>query len=282
MGGALGYHQAGAAGGPAARVDGQAIANTELDAELRERFGNEVLQDLVNRSLILQEARRQKIEITKPEVDARLQKMLEDPQVKSMLTAGKVTEVDLRRNLTTLMPLDRLAEKRIGADDEKQYLLEHREELETVRVSHIVVGSDIEANAVVNRLKKPGADFAKLAGDCSLDPQTRDKGGDLGELHRSQMEPAVAEVLFRLPVESDSPIIKTEMGYHIFRVTGHKLEYADLQPAIHEILVDSKRGEVMEELRKKAKIEVFKPYKLPEAPIDASPSASPTPAVDPN
>jgi foldase protein PrsA len=209
--------------------------------------------------------------------------MLEEPQVKTMLASGKVSESDLRRNLTTLMPLDKLAEKRITSDDEKQYLLAHREELETIRVSHIVLGSEIEAKAVVNRLKKPGADFAKLAGDCSLDPQSKDKGGDLGELHRSDMEPSVSEVLFRTPVDSYSPIIRTQMGYHVFLVTGHKFEYKDLQPAVHAILVDGKRGEVLEELRKKASIEVSPPFKMPVEPAEgASPGPSSSPVVDQN
>lgn len=272
FGAAGGYRIAGVPAGVAARVNGEAITNSELSSELRVRFGNEVLQDLVNRDLILQAARQEKIEITPAETDARIEKMKEDPQVQSLVSAGKVTDVDLRRNLVTLMPLDKLAEKRITSEDEKQYLLEHREELETIRVSHIVVSSAIEANAVLHRLQKPRADFAKLAGDCSLDPQTRNKGGDLGELHRSQMEPKVAEILFALKPGELSPIVQTQMGFHVFKLEAHHFEYATLQPAIHAILVDAKRGEVLEELRAKAHLEVSKPYHLAEIPSTDSPS----------
>src|SRR5574343_349405 len=59
---------------------------------------------------------------------------------------------------------------------------------------HILVKTDTEAKAIIAELKK-GTDFAKLAKDKSLDPGSKDKGGDLGWFSPAGMVKPFADAL---------------------------------------------------------------------------------------
>ena len=70
-----------------------------------------------------------------------------------------------------------------------------------------------QANQVYSLLES-GNDFAALAAD--YDPQTL---GDLGWFPRGYLtQPALEEAAFSLPPGSYSPVIETELGFHILQV----------------------------------------------------------------
>jgi len=53
-----------------------------------------------------------------------------------------------------------------------------------------VVASEKEANDFLAAIKA-GADFSKLAAQVSLDPNTKDKGGDLGLHYPRMLQPDI-------------------------------------------------------------------------------------------
>jgi peptidyl-prolyl cis-trans isomerase D len=64
-----------------------------------------------------------------------------------------------------------------------------------------------------------GADFAEQARNYSVDPATKDRGGDLGWFARGDMTPAFEQAAFALePGEISEPVL-TPFGYHIIQVT---------------------------------------------------------------
>jgi parvulin-like peptidyl-prolyl isomerase len=91
-------------------------------------------------------------------------------------------------------------------------------EAEQVRASHILVGDEAQARDLLAQLQG-GADFSDLARQHSLDPSTKDKGGDLGFFPRSTLVvPEVENVAFALSVGQISDVIHSPMGYHIVQV----------------------------------------------------------------
>ena len=91
-------------------------------------------------------------------------------------------------------------------------------EAEQVRASHILVNDEAQARDLLAQLQG-GADFADLAREHSLDPSTKDKGGDLGFFPRSTLVvPEVENVAFALSVGQISDVIHSPMGYHIVQV----------------------------------------------------------------
>jgi parvulin-like peptidyl-prolyl isomerase len=257
----------------AARVNGEAILAKELQSELAKRFGSDVLRDIVHQRLILQEATRQKIKVDPSVIEKRLKEMKAQPQVQAMLKSGQVEEADLRRNLSTLVPLDQLVATQIGADEEAEYLREHAGDLETVTVQHILVKDKQAAEEL--REEARTCDFAALARQHSLDERTKQQGGKLGELHRSELEPDVADALFQVPEGQVSEPFEGQDGFHLFKVVKRRTSLEDLRPQIREMLVAARRGEYLEELRSSAKIETFPPYRLPLNATPAPDAAQP-------
>ncbi len=79
--------------------------------------------------------------------------------------------------------------------------------------------SAIEKNAdeALSRINS-GEDFAAVAKEVSEDDLTLDKGGDLGELFRGDLEAAVDDVVFSLVESGVSSLIKTSRGFQIIKV----------------------------------------------------------------
>jgi peptidyl-prolyl cis-trans isomerase C len=84
-----------------------------------------------------------------------------------------------------------------------------------IHCAHILVKTEKEANAVLERLKK-GKKFSAIAKDVSLCPSKK-RGGDLGTFGRGQMVKEFEKAAFDLQKGQISPIIKTKFGYHIIR-----------------------------------------------------------------
>jgi hypothetical protein len=87
-----------------------------------------------------------------------------------------------------------------------------------IRASHILVGTEAEANQVLQELKK-GASFEELAAKYSKDESSAIKGGDLGEFQRGDFLPEFENAVFRLKPAEVSGIVKTGLGYHIIKRT---------------------------------------------------------------
>ena len=63
-----------------------------------------------------------------------------------------------------------------------------------------------------------GAAFADVAADVSEDQGTREQGGDLGFIARSEVSLAIAEAAFTIEVGEISEVIKSERGFHVVTI----------------------------------------------------------------
>ncbi len=84
-----------------------------------------------------------------------------------------------------------------------------------VHCAHILVKTEKEVNAVLERLKK-GENFSAIAKDVSLCPSKK-RGGDLGTFGRGQMVKEFENAAFVLEKGQISGIVKTQFGYHIIK-----------------------------------------------------------------
>lgn len=89
-----------------------------------------------------------------------------------------------------------------------------------VRASHILVGSEQEANNLLSQINS-GTSFESLAQQHSQCPSGK-KGGDLGFFGKGQMVPAFETTAFSMQPGQVSQPIKTQFGYHIIKVTGQR------------------------------------------------------------
>ncbi|MBI2688603.1 MAG: peptidyl-prolyl cis-trans isomerase [Acidobacteria bacterium] len=99
---------------------------------------------------------------------------------------------------------------------------------ERVRVRHILLKTteksaddvkkiEAKANDLLKQVKG-GADFAKLAGENSEDPGSKDKGGEYGWMVKGQTVANFETAAFSLKKGEISNLVKTEYGFHIIQV----------------------------------------------------------------
>jgi peptidyl-prolyl cis-trans isomerase C len=84
-----------------------------------------------------------------------------------------------------------------------------------VHCAHILVKTESEAKAVLERLKK-GEKFGAIAQAISLCPSKK-RGGDLGKFTRGQMVKEFANAAFTLNKGEVSAVVKTKFGCHIIK-----------------------------------------------------------------
>ncbi|RPJ43060.1 MAG: hypothetical protein EHM19_09405 [Candidatus Latescibacterota bacterium] len=89
----------------------------------------------------------------------------------------------------------------------------------SVKAAHIQVGTLAEAEEIAKRLRA-GEDFAALAAQHSVDKRTSSSGGEIGEIRRGQVDPAIDRVIFSLQPGEISEPVKGSLGYHILKVAA--------------------------------------------------------------
>lgn len=84
-----------------------------------------------------------------------------------------------------------------------------------VHCAHILVKSESEAKAVLERLKK-GEKFGAVAQQVSLCPSGK-KGGDLGTFTRGKMVKEFENSAFALGKGETAAVVKTKFGCHVIK-----------------------------------------------------------------
>lgn len=168
-----------------------------------------------------------------------------------------------RRAIETL--LDREVAEASDAEIAAFYR-EHAQEFvrpERVRLRQILVEDRATANRVAAELAA-GSDFAASARGVSRDPSAS-LGGFQGELAKSDLPKAFAEVIFALKPGETSGVIQAEYGFHIFRVDARlPAETMSLDAASEEIRnrlrgarADRRLAELVAEARGRYNVEVY-------------------------
>ncbi|WP_237153236.1 peptidylprolyl isomerase [Oryzibacter oryziterrae] len=151
---------------------------------------------------------------------------------------------------------------------------------EEVHARHILVKTEEEANQIIKDLAA-GKDFAALAKEKSLDPGSKDNGGDLGFFAKGQMVPEFETEAFSLqPGQTSAKPVKTQFGYHVLKVEEKRTQpvpkLEDVREQVVQVLQREKAQEILTKLKGEAKIENLLPPPAPAA--TPAPGAEPAPA----
>lgn len=93
-----------------------------------------------------------------------------------------------------------------------------------------------------------GGDFALIAKRESMDPGSKDQGGDLGWRRRNEFVQEFENMMLAMPVGQVSPVFETTFGYHILRVDRaqageYKVRHILLRPPIDSADVQRARAQ---------------------------------------
>ncbi|RBW68303.1 peptidylprolyl isomerase [Bacillus taeanensis] len=235
------------------------ITKEEFYNELKTQAGDKVLRQMIDIMLLEKEYK-----VTDKEIDAKVKDYEKQFGGKDGLKqALKQQGINDEKVFNNLVKRELLAEK-AATDGVKVSEEEIKKEFEDkykveIKASHILVKDEKTAKEVKENLDK-GGDFSKLASEYSIDPGSKDKGGDLGYFIKGNMVPEFDNVAFSLDVNKVSDLVKTKYGYHIIKVTDKKTnKFEDSKDRIEKELKFKKAkpmNEVISNLQKEADINI--------------------------
>lgn len=240
---------ASAAGSTFVTVNGVAISQSLADAFIAEQTAkgaqdtpelkNAVREELIRRELLVQEAKKTGLD-KKPEVaaqaDAARAAIYIRAYIQDFLKKNPVSEAQLRAGYEKI-------KSQMGTTEYK--------------ARHILVKTEEEAKAIIENLGK-GAKFEELATQ-SIDPGSKDKGGDLGWASAGNFVKPFSEAMTALAKgkHTETPV-KSEFGYHVIELEDTRPlnvpAFEELKPRLLQQAQGEQVNKMVEELRGKAKV----------------------------
>lgn len=212
-------------------VNGKPITQTEFDhewadlpdatkARYEKEGGRQVfLKELVDHEMLLQEARRQGLDLDDAIRD-RVRRYKEKLLIDELLKDRMKTTVELTK------------------DELDRYYEQHASELLTplkVRVAQMLLPNYPAAKDLETQVNR-GGDFGKFAQRYSIDYKTKAKGGDLGPYRKGLVIPEVDDAIRTLKPGMISAPIKAESGYYLVMITALEPEIIQADLAKRERL----------------------------------------------
>ena len=290
----------------AATVNGSPILKSEYDAEVtrldrqiamtgrtlddKEMSGmkQKILDNLVGRELLKQEADKKAIKSDAAEVDAQMENLKKrfgtEEEYQGTLKKMNLTEESLKKQFSSEIVLRKLLEQEVASkivlepNEAKEFYDSNPEVFkapEMIRASHILV--KVEQNATpeekakalekmkgIQKKIQDGADFAQVAKEVS-DCPSKENGGDLDFFQKGQMVGPFETAAFSLKPGQVSDIVETEFGYHLIKLTDKKgpgvMTFEEMQPRIEQHGKSEKMTQqvtqYVDKLKSKAKIEIL-------------------------
>jgi peptidyl-prolyl cis-trans isomerase SurA len=212
---------------------------------------HQILEQMIEDRLVLNEAKRETIEVTKSEIDNEVETSIRElisrfpsqTDFEKALAQEGLTERTLRdryrdetKNRLTVQKL--LAKKGltniyISPSETKRFYQEKKDSIAlvpgNVSLAHILFRIIPSPEAEQNGQKRSleiydillrGGDFEEVARSFSEDKNTASRGGYLGELQRGTLFEPIDSLLFLMKPGDVSPPLRSPMGYQIFQVLG--------------------------------------------------------------
>ncbi len=235
----------------AAVVGSATISQADWINQLKQKYGQQVLDDMIVREVVFQEAKRLGLTIEPKRIDDEIAKIREsyhpEQNFQAALKEQAGTDLEaLRQEITYQLLLQELATKDVAISEEDmltQYN-NHKDRYAKPMQAHvwqIVVSSQTEAKQVLRELKA-GANFSTLAKERSIDNLTAANGGDLGWVSSTDRDlpDHVKETIASISPGEDSNPIPVDGQYVIIRV----LERQDAEQLPYDAVKDQIRREL--------------------------------------
>ena len=257
-----------------AEVNGDKISRSSLAAECLQLYGENELQELINKTLIRLECERQKITITAEEINAEVLRMA---QTFKLTSEQWLQILEQERNISPeqyqqdtvwkILALGKLAGQRLTINETELKKAYDAEFGPAVQVRQIILPSKNEAEIVFAELKEhPDPEtFASVAKNRSIDPASQPYGGMLHPIRRGVINnPNIEKVLFAMKPGEMSPIFEFSGYFAIYRCEAHlpphEVDFNAVEEQLRMKIRDTKlrqvADEVFLELQNQTKIQI--------------------------
>jgi foldase protein PrsA len=257
----------------------RAISNEEHAEQFRGPKGAEnrvaaqrlILTQLIRQTALVRKAEDMGIEVSDEEVAQALEQLKsrfgsKEAFRKEVLEETMLSEDEIRGFLRDRLIVDRAARevtKDVRASEEQiaAFYNENKKGYDDqLRTAHVLICSNFnsqtrtceaapgdEAQAVVvANLARQGKDFSQLVQQYSQDPQTKDRGGDLGWSERGRQVPEFEKAALELKVGQTSGVVRTPFGFHIIKLLARGRPLDEARSEIEEALVKDRRRQAVD------------------------------------
>lgn len=215
------------------------------------RFEPQVLQSLIDQSIIKAKAEEDSVEVKDHEVDQALKQQIDNlvAQVGSEEALEEqyhMSIADIKKEyreqvynqlLVQRYQATKFSNITVSRREVEQFFKTYKDSIpelpKRVNISQIYIkvqpsaSADSQAVRLLRDLKQRiqnGESFEKLASEYSQDPGSKSQGGDLGFVARGTLVPAFEQAAFALQPGQLSSIVKTEFGYHLIKLEERRGE----------------------------------------------------------
>ena len=237
-----------------ATVNGKAIDKKTFDAYVIHKQKQDpkfdtvknrevLIQELVNRELMFQDALRLKLDKDKDvlfQLEQHRVDLLIKHAIRKTMLAKPISDAELK------MEYDR----RVKSANVMEF-----------KARHILLKNEAKAKTVIKELDN-GKNFIKLAKAYSTGP-TAKNGGDLGWFNARQMVPEFSNAVAKMKKGSYTKTpVKTKFGWHVIKLEDTRKmdppKFKEIKKQVRAIMQNKKLQEYIINLRKKAKVKIIK------------------------
>ena len=262
-------------------VNGEPIYEEELIYFLIRRYGQDVVSELIKKAMLAGKASEYKITVDK---DLPREEMLKNygqdkfQELSKVFDIEKILEASRREHLAAGV-YDAMVEKikkenkiEISDHDALDYYLKNVDDWSRpamVRFSIIVTENKADADKAIAELDG-GTAFGDVAKKYSKDPNTKDSGGDIGELvpQNFPFSGKMEDALFSLSIDKHSEIIGVGKNFFIVMPTERVPALEKKYPEVKDYIVSIMTAEKVEpflktqldKLREESKTEIYYPF----------------------
>jgi len=224
------------------------IAQSQGQQQDGPEFRENLREIMITREVLYQEALKRKLD---KNPDYQLQLELAKQQIILGVLFEDINKKAQPSDADVVKEYERVKAQQ-GGDAGKQY-----------KARHILVKEEADAKQVMADLKS-GGDFAKIAAEKSVDPGSKDQGGQLDWSEAEAYVQPFGEALKTLKKgEMTKEPVKTNYGYHIIELQDVRTQpfppLEQVKAQIQQSLANKNREDYIADLRGKAKIQKIDP-----------------------
>lgn len=257
------------------RVNGQLITWDEVAQECMDRYGREVLENVINRTIIQQACADRSITVSQAEVDQEIVRIakrfgLDVDAWYNLLQAERgLSRVQYQRDVIwPMLALKKLAGEQVDVTDEDLRRAYVNNYGEMVKAKMIMMDHPRRIVEVWEKARKNPEEFERLAREYSIETNSAALGGAIPPIRRYSSQQRLSDAAFKLKDSEISGIIQLGDGldrYVILKCEGRTEPVAhdpeDVRARLHADLVEEKVQEsiarTFEKLKKASHVDNY-------------------------
>jgi parvulin-like peptidyl-prolyl isomerase len=252
-----------------ARVNGEDVTRNQLAEECLLHYGEDVLERMTKKLLIIQECKARNIQVTQQEVNAEIHRMATrfklpvDQWLKMLKEERGINPTQYSNDIIyPTLALRKIAQGQLTVTEEELKIEYAKFYGPSVKARMIACESLADANEVHAIVTANPDEFGKVAKIRSKDVSSASVNGMVNPIRRHLGYKEIEDAAFAMQPGQISPVIPVAGQFVILKCEGHlpgqKVEFKNAVPLLKESISESKlraaAGQLFDELQKKANV----------------------------